>query len=237
MIAGLAVQIAFGDSEQADKTGALAAIAVTGPGVVVLWVIALGLAALVVWQLAEPSGTTGGCRPGSGCCARRSTSPRRPLFGGARLLRGEDRPASGTPPPKTSVATAAVFELPGGRWLVGARRAGVLAALGLRGAPRDHRQVPARAGPAGRRAEPARLVTRIGRLGWTASRAGLRTSRRLLLVVGRCAYDPAQPTGLDAGLQRGRPRSRTARCCWSLLALGLAAFGVYCLFDARYRKA
>ena len=53
LIAALVVQIAFGDRERADKKGALAEIGSTAAGVVLLWVITVGLAALVVWQLGE----------------------------------------------------------------------------------------------------------------------------------------------------------------------------------------
>ena len=57
----------------------------------------------------------------------------------------------------------------------------------------------------------------------------------VLLVVAAVRYDPAQPVGLDAGLTAlgAQPFGQVLLL---ILALGLALFGVYCLFDARYRK-
>jgi hypothetical protein len=58
----------------------------------------------------------------------------------------------------------------------------------------------------------------------------------VLLVVAAVRYDPAQPTTLDAGLQAVADQPYGPPLL-GLLALGLVAFGVYCLYDARYRKA
>ena len=55
-------------------------------------------------------------------------------------------------------------------------------------------------------------------------------------MVAAVTYDPAVPTGLDAGLQ-AMADEPYGPLLLVLLALGLIAFGVYCLFDARYRKA
>ena len=81
----------------------------------------------------------------------------------------------------------------------------------------------------------SRLVTRIGRLGWAALGVAYGIPGVLLVMAG-ATYDPAAPTGLDAGLQRVADESY-GPLLLVLLALGLVAFGVYCLFDARYRKA
>ena len=45
LLAGLLVQVALGDRQRVDKKGALQAIAETGSGVALLWVIAVGLVA------------------------------------------------------------------------------------------------------------------------------------------------------------------------------------------------
>ncbi len=128
-----------------------------------------------------------------------------------------------------------MFELPGGRWLVAlaglalvvgaayAVRRGVTASflrdLDLRGAGLNR----------------SLLVTRIGRVGWAALGVAYGIPGVLLVLVG-VTYDPAVPTGLDAGLQRMADEPY-GPLLLVLLALGLIAFGVYCLFDARYRKA
>lgn len=78
------------------------------------------------------------------------------------------------------------------------------------------------------------LVTRLGRVGWVALGVAYGTTG-VLLVVAAVRYDPAQPVGLDAGLTAlgAQPFGQVLLL---ILALGLALFGVYCLFDARYRK-
>jgi Domain of Unknown Function (DUF1206) len=49
-------------------------------------------------------------------------------------------------------------------------------------------------------------------------------------------YDAERPIGLDSGLKAlaGQPYGPFLLL---VLAAGLLAFGVHCLFDARYRKA
>jgi hypothetical protein len=81
----------------------------------------------------------------------------------------------------------------------------------------------------------SQLVTRVGRLGWAALGVAYGVPGVLLVVAGT-TYDPAVPTGLDAGLQRVADEGY-GPVLLALLAVGLAAFAVYCLFDARYRKA
>ena len=56
LIAWLAVQLAWGvggSSAQADQGGALATLAQQPFGTVLLWIVALGMVALAVWQAAE----------------------------------------------------------------------------------------------------------------------------------------------------------------------------------------
>ena len=53
VLAAVIVQVPFGEKERADKKGALEEIAETTPGLVLLWLVTLGLVALVLWQLGE----------------------------------------------------------------------------------------------------------------------------------------------------------------------------------------
>ena len=206
-IAALVVQIAFGDRERADKKGALAEIGSTAAGVVLLWVITVGLAALVVWQLGEAV----------------------LAYSAASVA-----VAGGEATPKPSFAQV-VLALPGGAWLVGLAGAvlvvgggyavwrgithGFLRELDLRGAGLNR----------------SRLVTRVGQVGWVALGA-VYGIPGVLLVVAAVQHDPAQPVGLDAGLKAlaGQPFGPYLLL---VLAAGLVAFGVHCLVDARYRRA
>ena len=48
-------------------------------------------------------------------------------------------------------------------------------------------------------------------------------------------YDPEKARGLDAALQTLREQSY-GPLLLALIALGIAAFGVYCFLQSRYRK-
>ena len=57
----------------------------------------------------------------------------------------------------------------------------------------------------------------------------------LLIVVAAVNYDPEKARGLDAALRTLRDQSY-GPILLALMALGIAAFGVYCFFQSRYRK-
>jgi hypothetical protein len=79
------------------------------------------------------------------------------------------------------------------------------------------------------------VITRIGQVGWAAL-GFVYGLPGVLLVVAGLRYDPKAPVGLDAGLQT-LARQPFGAPLIVLLALGVAAFGIHCFVDARYRKA
>lgn len=234
LLAALAVQVAFGERERADKKGALQAVASTAPGVVLLWVVTVGLVALVVWQLAEAALSHRGVPTGQRVLRVVVNLAEAGLFGVLAWSAGSIAAKGGAPSTQKSFAST-VLELPGGPLIVGAAGVGVVAGavfavrrgistaflrdLDLRGAGLDR----------------SRFVTRIGQVGWCALGVAYGVPG-VLLVVAAARYDPSQPTTLDAGLQALADQPYGAPLL-VLLALGLVAFGVYCLYDARYRKA
>ncbi len=235
-IAVLIVQVAFGSNEQSDKKGALAAIGSTVPGVVVLWAVTAGLAALVVWQLAEVLLGHRGVPTGQRVLRVAINLVEAVIFAVLAQSAGAAALKGGAPSPSSSTSfTDMAFELPGGRYLVG------LAGLGLvvgavfavrRGITHGFlRELDLRGAGLNR----SNLVTRVGQVGWCALGVAYG-GPGVLLVIAAIRYDPAQPVGLDAGLQ-ALAAQPSGPVLLVVLALGLAAFGVYCLFDARYRKA
>jgi hypothetical protein len=232
LIGGLLVQIPFGEREQADKKGALQAIAATPPGVVLLWIVTAGLAALVLWQLAEAVWGHRGDR-------------RRPLrvavnvaeaaiFSVLAYSAGSIAATGGAPSVSKSFA-AAVFDLPGGRYLVALGGVGLVvggAYAVYRGVEKEFLRELDLSGEAAR---ASRVITRIGQVGWAAL-GFVYGLPGVLLVVAGLRYDPKAPVGLDAGLQT-LARQSFGGPLIVLLALGVAAFGIFCFVDARYRKA
>lgn len=234
LIAVLAVQVALGGGGQADKAGALDAIAATGPGLVLLWVIVVGLVALVVWQLAE-AGWGHRDQPTRKRVIRTAINlAEAVIFGALAWSAGTIAAAGGAPPPGRSDA-GLLFALPGGRFLVAFLGVAVLALAGFavyRGVTAAFLRELDLRGAGLRRSF---LVTRVGRAGWIALGIAYG-SIGVLLVVAAVRYDPTQPVGLDAGLKTlgAQPFGQLLLV---VLALGVALFGVHCMFDARYRKA
>ena len=234
LVAALAVQVAFGDRERADKKGALQAIAATGPGLVLLWVIAVGLVALVVWQLAEAVWGHRRVPTGQRVLRTAVNLAEAALFGVLAWSAASIAAKGGAPSSQPSFATV-VFTLPGGHVLVGL--AGVVVVVGsgyavYRGVTHAFlRELDLRGAGLNR----SQLVTRVGQVGWVALGVAYGIPG-VLLVLAAVRFDPAQPTGLDGGLQAvaDEPYGPVLLVA---LALGLVAFGVHCFFDARYRKA
>lgn len=233
LIAALAVQVALGDRERADKKGALQAVASTGPGVVLLWVVTAGLVALVVWQLAEAALGHRGSPPRQRALRVAINLAEAGLFGVLAYSAASVAAKGGEPSSSPSFATV-VFGLPFGPLLVGLAGAGVVVGAGYAVRRGVHHTFLRELDLRGAGLRRSTRVTRIGQVGWTALGVAYGVPG-VLLVTAAVRYDPAQPTTLDAGLQA------VADQPWGppllvLLALGLVAFGVYCLYDARYRK-
>jgi hypothetical protein len=236
LVAFLALRIAFGDSEQASKSGALRTLAQEPAGQALLWVIAFGLAALVVWELLEAAvgheHLSGKERTGE-----RIASVVKAVVYGA-LSASAVRVALGSSSDseqQQEAATATVLGAPGGQVLVGL---GGLVVLGIAGylvykgvAKRFKKHLDL--GGADRRAR--RTTVALGQVGWTALGVVYGVVG-LLFLTAAFDHDPEKAGGLDAGLKTlaGQPFGQVLLV---VVALGLAAFGVYCFFEARYRRA
>ena len=74
LVGVLAIQIAFGDHEEADQQGALHAVAQQPLGAVVLWLMVAGLVGYALWRLCQASGA--GARSATAPSGTRSASCR-----------------------------------------------------------------------------------------------------------------------------------------------------------------
>jgi hypothetical protein len=237
LVAYLAVRVALGGGDKADKTGALQTIAGQPGGRFLLWVLTVGLVALTVWQLAEAGWGHGHRRP-----ERRRTIQRLVSLGEAgvagALAFSAFKVASGEAG-KTKGEKAAfidkVFDWPAGELLVAAVGLGIVAIaiyLVHRGMARRFVDDLELAG-----AEPhaRRAAIRFGQVGWTALGVAYGILG-LLLVYSAVTYDPEKATGMDTALKTlaGQPYGTLLLL---IVAAGLACFGAYCLFDARYHRA
>lgn len=236
LVAWLAVQVAVGDLDgdgvgKADKTGALQSISANAGGKVLLWLIAVGLAMSALWQLF--TAVTNGRHERA---HRMVGLGEAILFGYLSFTAG--KLAVGSPPSSTDQAQLGLV----GTLLNQSWGKPVVVVLGLaivvaglfavrHGLTRSFmkEQDLGRAGPSARRA-----VRWLGQVGYVALGTVYGTAG-VLVVVAAVQSEPAKATGLDVALKTlaAQPYGTVLLV---LIALGLAAFAVFTLFDARYRR-
>jgi len=234
LVAWITVQLAWGgSSEEASETGALQELAEKPLGGTLLWVVAAGLAALTLWQLAT---AIWGFRHEDGLERTRhrlAAVGRGVVY--AVLAYSAGRTATGSSGGGDSSQegmTATLMGAPGGPWLVGAVGLGIgvvgvyLVWRGLTQSFTVDLRTDALAGPT------KKPVIVTGMVGHVAKGAAITVVGGLFLWAA-ATYDPEKAGGLDDALTTLRdepfgPYLLTA------IALGLLAYGVYCFAWARY---
>ncbi|MEV6108779.1 DUF1206 domain-containing protein [Streptomyces sp. NPDC051940] len=239
LVGALAVQVATGDAgQQADRGGALEVVARQPFGGVLLWAIGLGLAAMALWRLSEAV---------FGAAGHDGRRPRRRLLGAARFVFygllcasvlafavGREDSGSGRSDRRSRDVTARVLDLPGGRWIVGAVAAAIIAGgatIAVRAALRRFRK----------RLEPASMSRRelramdVTGAGGGMARGVVFAAAGGFLVKAAVEFEPDQARGVDDTL---RSFAGTPAGPWLLavVAAGLALFGLYSFGMARWRK-
>lgn len=239
VVAWLALQIAFGDkSTQANQKGAVTEIAAQPFGLVLLWILAVGLIAFGLWQLLAAANGYRWVQPKRKRTVRRLSSVGRAIVVFAiasftlRLLVSGNNGKSGDGTQQEM--TAKLLAVPGGKFLViliglGVVVAGVLAGRRAVG-HRFLRDLDLRSAAAGVR----KWVKWLGTLGYLAKGVAYAVIG-ILLVVAAVKLDPQRAGGLDKAL-RTMATQPFGVVLLVAVAIGFAAFGVYCFFDARYRK-
>ncbi len=240
LVAWLALQLAWfgGGGQSADQSGAMATLAESPVGTPLLWVIAVGLIALAVWQAAEVLRWRSGWSASGKARTKALRKSGKALVKAAiyvalavlaiRFATGGGQSSS----QQQQQTTAGVFGWPAGRWLVGA--AGLI--LIGSGAYHVYKGVTKRflkeidtsdASPAAHR-----LVTRLGQVGFPGKGVAL-AGVGALLVYAAITFDPSKARGLD-GAMRTILDLPFGQILLTIVAVGIAAFGVYLFVRARY---
>ncbi len=238
VLAWLALQLAWGtSSESADQTGALATLAESPVGKPLLWIVAIGLIALAVWQALEVlrwrSGWSASGETRTKAVQKSVKAVAKAVVYAAlavlaiRVATGSSGSGSG----QQSTA-AGVFGWPAGRWLVGAAGL-VLVGVGIyhvyKGVTKHFlKEIDLASAPAA----ATRLVTRLGQVGYPGKGIALGVVGGLL-VWAAVTFDPAKASGLDGAL-RTILEAPFGQFLLTLVALGIAAFGAYLFVRARY---
>ncbi|SDH12980.1 DUF1206 domain-containing protein [Klenkia brasiliensis] len=239
LIAWLALQLAWGGGGgSTDQSGAMQTLASEPFGKPLLWVVGIGLIALALWQLTEVLRWTGGLS-GSGDAKKKAvtgivkcvakvvvyaflafTALRFAAGGGSSSSSQQQQTTSGT------------FALPGGRFLVGVAGLVVIGVgiyqviKGLRTKFLDEIDTSSAS------SQEVRVVRRLGQVGYVAKGAAFVVVGGLLTYAA-ITFDPSKATGLD-GAMHTILQAPFGRLLLTLVALGIAAFGVFCFFRARY---
>ncbi|WP_166378920.1 DUF1206 domain-containing protein [Catellatospora methionotrophica] len=231
----LALQIAHGRSARGDQSGAFRLLAGQPFGRVLVWAIAAGLVAMAIWQLFEAAVGHLDEQGGRRVLERVVSAGRTIAYGalGATAIQVADGgdPATGS---QQREATSGVLGQPGGQWLVGAAGIAVtvvglvLVVHGIRkGFVRNLRRNLMSAGE-------FQAAVRTGQLGY-AGKGAVYAVAGVLVTIAAATFDPAKSAGLDGALHT-LAQQPFGYALLLVAAAGFALFGVYCYFQARYRK-
>ncbi len=235
-VAWLAVQIATGaPATEGDQSGAFRVIAGEPLGRFLVWVIAIGLVAMALWQLSDAAIGHLDDRGGRRTLERLLSLARTVVY--AALAWTAVKVVTGTPTSNVDQqeqATRGVLGQPGGPWWVGT--AGVIVAVvGLvvagYGISRGFERRLKRSQMSGRMLTAAVVSGQIG----YAAKGVAYAIVGVLLVVAAVRYDPARSTGLDGALRTLAGRS-WGEVLLIVVAFGFAAYAVFCWFQSRYRR-
>jgi hypothetical protein len=236
LFAWLILQIAFdGSGTDGDQSGALHKLAEKPFGTFLIVVIVIGLIAMIIWQLLEAAVGHRSER-GRHRMYERIVSAGRALFyayfvfTGIKVLRGKKASSADT----QQKASEDLMASTGGRITVGLAGIAIaaigigLVVYGVQKKFEKHLKMSQMT------AKMRRLSERLGVAGYAAKGAAYGIAGVLFLVAA-VQYDSDKARGLDATLN---VLSEQSYGPWllALTALGIAAYGLFSIVQARYRK-
>jgi hypothetical protein len=237
LIAWIALQVAWSGGGDASSGGALRTLADQPFGRTMLWITVIGLVALIVWQLATAiwgyQGEDGAKRVRKRVSAAGRTVVYAALAVSAlRIASGSGGGGGGDS--KEEGLTADLLSAPAGRVLVAAVGIAILAVgvaqvrRGVTDAFTHDLEPRATSGGSGS------AVVTVGRIGYVAKGVAIGVVGALFGWAA-VSYDPDKAGGLDDALKTVRDQP-FGPYLLTLVALGLAAFGLFCFAWARYPR-
>ncbi|MFC9122804.1 DUF1206 domain-containing protein [Streptomyces sp. NPDC057067] len=240
LVGTLALRIAFSDGggQQADRGGAIAEIAGKPFGSILLWVLGVALAGMALWRLSEAF--FGQAGPDGHKAGKRAVAAARFVFYAfvsysvLSYAAGDKGSGSGSSDRQTDDVTARALEWTGGQWIVGIAGVGVIGAglwMAYRALTRKYHK-HLKTGEMTRRSRQA--VDVVGVFGGTVRGAVFATAGGFA-VAAAVRHEPGRAKGMDDTL---RSFTETPAGPWLLvlIAIGLAAFGLFSWANARWRK-
>lgn len=241
LVAIIAAQVATGGSSSApDQSGALADVARQPFGHALLWVVALGLFAFVLWQLTDVIWGVPGqsdedrkkaalARGKAACVAIGYAS-----LGVTTVKVAVGSGSAGTSASSEQSGAAGLLGLPGGQLIVGVIGVVVLG-VGIYSVVKGVRAAfTARMDLARLEDRLRSAVVVLGRIGYIA-RGVVYGIVGVLVVVAAVRYQPKRAGGLDSALH-ALAKQPYGGVLLGVVAVGLACFGIFCFVDARFRR-
>jgi hypothetical protein len=236
LIGWLALQMAWGGSgKSADSSGALKTVADQPFGKFLLWLVAIGLVALALWQASE---TMWGYRDHDGAerLRKRATSGAKAVFyaalgvSSASVALGSSASSSQS----QQHTTAGVLAWPGGKVIVvvaGLIIIGVGVGAVVKGVTESFAEEidTSSMSPGARQG-----VERLGQVGYIAKGVALGLVGGLLGYAA-LTFERRKARGLDGALQTVLAQP-FGRYLLTAVALGFVAFGLFAILQSRYRR-
>jgi hypothetical protein len=228
ILAWIALQVAFSRGGNASEQGALQQLAKNPLGVALLWVVAVGLVTLCLWQVIEAAVGRSG-RSGHQLRRRLTSAGRAVVYLALGISAARIALGGGGSGQAEETLSARLMSVPFGRVLVGAVGLAVLA-VGIdqivKGVKRKFTD--------DLRGGTSQTTLRLGTVGYCAKGVSVGIIG-LLFCYAAITFDASKAGGMDAALSalRGQPFGVVLL---SVVALGIAAFGVYCFLWARQAK-
>jgi Domain of Unknown Function (DUF1206) len=233
----LAVRVAFGHTnEKANQSGALQEIASTTGGAVLIWLVAIGLLGFALWRLA--SAVFGPAADPSANDAKGRVKAAAEAVGygaiSALAIKIAVNGASSSGSGSGSKQAATVLSWPGGQFLVGLVGV-IIVGVGLYflydGWKADFtKELKVGTVSPGVR-KGVVLLGRIGRI----ARGVVFAILGILVITAAVQYDPQKANGLDGALKTLAAQP-FGKWLLVLVALGLIAFGLYGIAEAKLRR-
>ena len=235
LVAVLAIQLVLHEGGKAtDRQGALQTLAKDGLGRIVVIALAVGFAAYAIWRFAQAVLDRGGEGTEPKGLAKRIGYAGRGIVYAALCVTAVSILMGSSGSSSEKKETAWVLTWPAGRWIVGAVGAGFLAAgvwNVVRGVTRKFKKQLNTGSMSVTEEKAATVAGVVGLL----ARGVVFSLIGVFVIRAAWQYDPKEAIGIDGALRKLAAQDY-GDALLGVVAAGLLAFGIFCLFQARYRK-
>ncbi len=233
LIGWLAVQLALGDREgAASSTGALKQLAEQPFGKVMVWLVALGMLLLVIWQGIEAAVGHRDADSDTKRLYKRAVSAGKAVVYAVIAVSAVRVATGSSSGGGTDSTTAKLMDLPGGQLIVGAIGLGILAVGVTMLWQAWKEKYLKRLDAEGRSGRTGTAYRWLGRVGHVAKGVALGVVGGLFLYAA-ISHEPDKSGGLDQALTTVLDQP-FGPVLLTLIGLGFAAYGVFCFAWARH---